>query len=98
MNNEEGKNNPHETEVEINLSKFVFVVMQLLPPLVLGRFFGVIVERCAYGLIILLLALRYMQMVDVLSEIKNAFEMASEDLKKKIAKKEKEQEDGDERD
>ena len=83
MNNEEGKNNPHETEVEINLSKFVFVVMQLLPPLVLGRFFGVIVERCAYGLVILFLSLRYTEVCIVLDGITVMIETAQKEMEKK---------------
>lgn len=74
--------NEEEKTFEINVSRFLFVVMNLLLPLVIGRFFGVIAERCAYGLIILLLALRYAQMVDVLSEIKNAAEELQEMMDK----------------
>ena len=71
-------NNEEEKTIEINISKFLFVVLNILPPLVLGKFFGVTVERFAYGLIILLLALGYMRMVDVLREIKNAAEELQE--------------------
>lgn len=81
-------NNEEEKTFEINVSRFLFVVMNLLLPLVIGRFFGVIAERFAYGLIILLLALRYTEMCEILYDIKNAVEMASEEMGKKIAKNE----------
>lgn len=81
-------NNEEEKTFEINVSRFLFVVMNLLFPLVIGRFFGVIAERCAYGLIILLLALRYTEMCEILDDIKTAVEIASEEMGKKIAKKE----------
>ena len=75
-------NNEEEKTMEIDISKFLFVALNILPPLVLGKFFGVTAERFAYGLIILLLALRYAQMVDVLSEIKNAAEELQEMMDK----------------
>lgn len=86
MNTEEKK------ILEINVSRFLFVVMNLLLPLVFGRLFGIIAERFAYGIVILLLALRYTEMCIVLDNINDAFERASEELEKKISKKEKEQE------
>lgn len=82
MNNEEEKNNSQETEFEINLSKFVFIVLNILPPLVLGAFFGVTVERFTYGLIILLLGLRYTEACDILEEIKDAVEELQEKMQR----------------
>lgn len=80
--NKEEKNNPQETEFVINLSKFVFIVLNILPPLVLGAFFGVTVERFAYGLIILLLGLRYTEVCDILQGIKNAVEELQEKMQR----------------
>lgn len=60
--------NEEEKTIEINISKFVFVALNILPPLVLGKFFGVTAERFAYGLVILRLC---SSLTDVLDSIRN---------------------------
>lgn len=62
------------TAAEIAISKFFFVLITLLFPLIVGKLFGIIAERFAYGIVICFLALRAIDALLMLDGISVAIE------------------------
>lgn len=81
---EEEKHISQASAAVINISKFVFVVAHLLVPLIVGRIFGIVAERFAYGLVICNLSLRLTEAITVLDGIQVMFEEATKELERKI--------------
>lgn len=81
---EEEKHVSQGSAAEINISKFIFVVVFLLVPLIVGKVFGIVAERFAYGIVICVISLKYTEMVIVLDGIDVMFEEASKELERKI--------------
>lgn len=81
---EEEKHVSQASAAAINISKFIFVVVFLLVPLIVGKVFGIVAERFAYGIVICVISLKYTEMVIVLDGINVMFEEASKELERKI--------------
>lgn len=81
---EEEKHVSQASAAAINISKFIFVVVFLLVPLIVGKVFGIVAERFAYGIVICVISLKYTEMVIVLDGIDVMFEEASKELERKI--------------
>lgn len=81
---EEEKHVSQASAATINISKFIFVVVFLLVPLIVGKVFGIVAERFAYGIVICVISLKYTEMVIVLDGIQVMFEEASKELERKI--------------
>lgn len=81
---EEEKHVSQGSAAAINISKFIFVVVFLLVPLIVGKVFGIVAERFAYGIVICVISLKYTEMVIVLDGIDVMFEEASKELERKI--------------
>lgn len=80
----EEKHISQASAAEINISKFVFVVVHLIIPLIVGRIFGIVAERFAYGLVICILSLRVTEALTVLDGIQVMVEKATEELERKM--------------
>lgn len=81
---EEERHVSQASAATINISKFIFVVVFLLVPLIVGKVFGIVAERFAYGIVICVISLKYTEMVIVLDGIDVMFEEASKELERKI--------------
>lgn len=81
---EEERHVSQASAAAINISKFIFVVVFLLVPLIVGKVFGIVAERFAYGIVICVISLKYTEMVIVLDGIDVMFEEASKELERKI--------------
>ena len=68
----------------INISKFIFVVVNLLVPLIVGKAFGIVAERFAYGIVICIISLKYTEYAIALDEIEVIAQEAVKQLKKKM--------------
>lgn len=81
---EEEKHVSQASAAAINISKFIFVVVFLLVPLIVGKVFGIVAERFAYGIVICVISLKYTEMVIVLDGIQVMVEKATEELERKM--------------
>lgn len=81
---EEKKHVSQSSAAAINISKFIFVVVFLLVPLIVGKVFGIVAERFAYGIVICVISLKYTEMVIMLDGIQVMFEEATKELERKI--------------
>lgn len=81
---EEEKHVSQASAAAINISKFIFVVVFLLVPLIVGKVFGIVAERFAYGIVICVISLKYTEMVIVLDGIDVMFEEATKELERKM--------------
>ena len=81
---EEKKHVSQESTAEINISKFVFVVAHLIIPLTVGKVFGIVAERFAYGLVICIISLKAIEAFIVLDGIQVMVEEATKELERKI--------------
>ena len=81
---EEEKHVSQASAAEINISKFVFVVVHLIIPLIVGRIFGIVAERFAYGLVICIISLKAIEALLVLDGIQVMVEKATEELERKM--------------
>lgn len=81
---EEKKHVSQASAAAINISKFMFVVLNLIIPLIVGKFFGIVAERFAYGVVICVISLKYTELVILLDEIEVMAEEAVEKLKRKM--------------
>ena len=84
MSMEEEKHVSQASAAEINISKFVFIVVHLIIPLIVGKFFGIVAERFAYGLVICIISLKAIEAFLVLDGIQVMVEKATEELERKM--------------
>ena len=80
----EEKHISQTSATEINISKFVFVVVHLIIPLIVGKFFGIVAERFAYGMVICVISLKYTEYAIRIDEIEVMFEKAFKESERKI--------------
>ena len=80
----EEKHISQTSATEINISKFVFVVVLLIIPLIVGKFFGIVAERFAYGMVICVISLKYTEYAIALDEIEVIAQEAVKQLKRKM--------------
>ena len=59
-------------------------ISQASAAVIVGRIFGIVAERFAYGLVICIISLRFTEAVTVLDGIDVMFEEASKELERKI--------------
>jgi hypothetical protein len=83
MKNEEEKHVSQGSGVEIAITRVLFLLPMLVIPLLVGRLFGIVPERFAYGLVILFLSLRYTEVCIVLDGITVMIETAQKEMEKK---------------
>ena len=81
---EEKKHISQTSATEINISKFVFVVVHLIIPLIVGKFFGIVAERFAYGMVICVISLKYTEYAIRIDEIEVMFEKAFKESERKM--------------
>jgi len=80
----EEKHMSQASATAINISKFVFVVVLLIIPLIVGKFFGIVAERFAYGMVICVISLKYIEYAIRLDEIEVMFEKAFKESERKM--------------
>lgn len=51
------------------VSKLIFILVRVIPPLIVGRFLGIIAERIVYCVIIAALSRNFVNAVDILLEL-----------------------------
>ena len=81
---EEKKHISQTSATAINISKFMFVVVQLIIPLIVGKFFGIVAERFAYGMVICVISLKYTEYAIRIDEIEVMFEKAFKESERKM--------------
>lgn len=87
MSMEKEKHVSLASESTILISKVIYSSIHLLIPLIVGKLFGIVAERIAFGLIIFFITIRFMDALLVMDTISVGLEKALEECEKAESEK-----------